>query len=146
MYSKEIRGAWSGVQIPDWLRVFDCRNADGEAWVKTPWGSTLLGSERAQVDLGLRTAEGSHATMLLSCSTYIDARTAGEAEIGKQLRDGIKEAEKFRAEYEAAKKRRAKPGDGGSCLYMPVAFALSNFGWCIISDERTMIVRAFGKL
>ena len=64
-YAIEIVGSFLGVAIPAWLRVFDCRKPIGEEFsAKAPWtytyegktfSPTLLGSETAEVDLGLRT-------------------------------------------------------------------------------------------
>lgn len=143
-YSVEYIGEWAGVEIPEWLRAFDCRASEEFEGRKAPWGESLWGSERAAVDCGLKRGYGSNdATYPVSCSTYVDARKCNESEIAKQLRDGIKEATKLRAEYEAAKKAAPDPKGGGSCLYPPVAFALSNFGWSIISDQSKCIVRAF---
>jgi hypothetical protein len=145
-FSTEVIGTFAGVAIPAWLRVFDCRASDTDAGARSPWGTSLYGSERAAVDIGLRTGNGEYNdTTPISCSTYIDARTADEAEIARQLRDGLKEAAKLLAEFEAAKAKPAKPGDGGSCLYRPVAFCLSNYGWSIMSDAREKVVRAFNN-
>lgn len=141
-YSTEHTQEWCGVLIPDWIRVFDCRCEDRNAGIKTPWGSYLWGSERAAVDLGLRGEGFYHDTTPLSCSTYIDARTAGDKEVARQLQRALEDAEKFRAEYLAA--IPATPGDGGSCLYLPVAITISNYGWSIVADNRNYVVRAFG--
>ena len=143
-FSIEITGTFAGVKIPAWLRVFDCRASDADAGARSPWGTSLYGSERAAVDMGLRAPGEYNDTTPISCSTYIDARTADEAEIARQLRDGLKEAAKLLAEFEAAKaSSKGKPANGGSCLYRPVAFCLSNYGWCVLSDAREKVVRAF---
>ena len=144
-YAKEIRGTWFGVAIPVWLRAFDCRAPDEEIAPKAPWGATLWSSERAEVDLGLRTEHDRFGTAPFSCSTYTDTRKADEQELARQVRDMIKRAAEMRAEYHAADANRARKGEGGSCLYQPVAVTLSNFGWSVICDERTMIVRRFSR-
>ncbi len=142
-YAKEVTGAWFGVTIPAWLRVFDCRADSSDIAPRSSWGSSLWSSERAEVDLGLRTATERNATTPVSCSTYVDARRADDAELAQQVTRAIAEATRLRDEYETAKAKPAKPGSGGSCLYLPVAVSIANFGWSVISDERTRIVRAF---
>lgn len=144
-YAKEItEKTWFGVEIPEWLRAFDCRANDDEIAPKSPWGTCLWSSERAAVDLGLRTKEECFDTRPLSCSTYTDARTASENELRRQVADMVKEATRLRDEYEHAKQHRAGKDEGGSCLYQPVAICLSNFGWSVLSDTRTQVVRRFG--
>ena len=143
-FAVEIKEAsWYGVDLPRWIRVFDCRCAKGtEFSAKAPWGATLMGSERAEVDMGLRgeTWDERHATTPMSCSTYIDARTCDESELRKQVSDMVREAARMRDTYLKAKENPAKEGEGGGCNYMPVGIALSNFGWSIIADTRTCVV------
>lgn len=145
MYSKELTGEAFGVKIPSWLRVFDCR---GEAMAdKLPNGIVLFGSEKAAYDLGLRTVgpyEHNDATPL-SCNTYIDARDCPESELKRQLESGIKEATRFLTSYQDALANPAKEGEGGGCYELPVAIALCNFGWSIITDRRQRAVKAFQK-
>jgi len=148
MYSKEITGgSWYGVSIPEWLRVFDCRSSDDDIAPKAPWGEHLWSSERAEVDVGLKRGYGDNdATCVVSCSTYVDARKADEKELARQVSDMVREATRLREEYLKGKEKPAKKGDGGSCLYMPVCITLANYGWSVISDRSTQIVRAFGAL
>ena len=140
MYSIEHVGEWAGVVLPSWIRFFDCRCEDKDAGTKTPWGGYLWGSERAAVDLGLRGKGYWEDTTPLSCSTYIDARKAGDKEVARQLTQAIQDAQKFLKEWEEATHTE---GQGGSCLYCPVGITISNYGWSIISDRRTIKVRAF---
>jgi len=139
-YAIEVIGTWYGIEIPSWLRAFDCRANDAAT---SPWGTSLWSSERAEVDMGLRTATSRNATTPVSCSTYTDARRADDAELARQVTRMVEEATRIRAEYLAAKDRPAQPGSGGSCLYLPVAVCMANYGWSVVCDERTMIVRAF---
>jgi hypothetical protein len=94
MYAIEItKREWHGVKIPKWLRAFDCR---GDELPKSPWGTTLYSCEKAEVDLGLRTAKEGFATSPLSCSTHIDARECDESELTRQIADMVREARKLR--------------------------------------------------
>jgi hypothetical protein len=145
-YSTEVKGEWYGVTIPPWLRAFDCRCEAGKEFSYiSPWGATLMGSERAEVDVGLRGAsyDDCHGTSPTSCQTYIDARTASEDELRKQVSDMVREATKLRDEYLHQATLPETPGQGGSCYYMPVLVALSNFGWSIVSDRRQCVVRSY---
>lgn len=145
MYSIEIKGSWFGVAIPAWLRVFDVRGTDADLGHKSPWGSTLWSSERAEVDLGLRGEQVRNATAPVNCSTYTDARTAPQEELARQVADMIQAADKLRLEYQAATHHLALQGQGGSVLYLPVAVYLANYGWGVIADKRTQIVRSFQR-
>jgi hypothetical protein len=142
-FAKEIVGQWFGVAIPSWLRAFDCRGSGKDLMPRAPWGETLFGGEKASVDLGLRdgTWDGRHDTIPTSCSTYLDARTASESELARQVADMVKEATRLKTEYDTAKE--AAKGVGGSCLYLPIAIEMSNYGWSVISDKRTCKIRAF---
>lgn len=137
-YAKEVEltgsRCWYGVGVPAWLRAFDCR---GE-----PLAGPYMGSEKAEVALGLRVGDERHGTTPLSCQTYIDARTAGVEELRRQVTDMVREAERFKAEYDQAP--TVDQGHGGSCLHLPVALCMSNFGWSILCDRRTMRVCYFG--
>ena len=133
-HAKEVTGKWFGVEIPVWLRAFDCR---GE-----PFAGPYMGSEKAEVDLGLRGGDDRHGTTPMSCQTYIDARTADEVELRRQVTDMVREAEKMKKAYDAAPTK--DQGHGGSCLYLPVAICMSNFGWGVLCDRRTQRVRYFG--
>jgi hypothetical protein len=151
-YAIEITsGEWYGVALPEWLRFFDCRNSDSWSAPKAPWGESIYGGERAQIDLGLKRGyyEDNNATTLVSCSTYIDSRTACMGELTRQVTNMIEAAERFRRDYERYKSKITKPEDcyanGGSCFYLPVAAEMSNFGWSIIADDRSRIVVAFGS-
>lgn len=144
-YAQEVSGSWFGVKIPEWLRAFDCRASDDEIAPKAPWGSCLWSSERAEVDLGLRSEHERFATSPRGCSTYVDARKADEQELSRQVADMVKAASDMLREYVEAMAKQAPKGAGGSCLYRPVAVALCNYGWSVICDERTMIVRRFSR-
>jgi len=142
LYAIEIKDReWYGVKIPKWLRVFDCR---GDEILKAPWGHTLWSSEKAEVDLGLRTETDRFGTTPLRCSTYIDSRTAAETELTRQVTDMVKEAKQIRVQYLDAKKNPGEDkGHGGSGYYMPIAIAMSNFGWNVICDERISATKFF---
>lgn len=142
MYAIEItEREWCGVKIPKWLRVFDCR---GDELTKAPWGQTLWSSEKAEIDLGLRSEKDRFGTSPLSCSTHIDSRTAPEAELTRQMADMVKEATRLRKQYLEAKKNPGEDkGHGGSGYYLPVAVAISNFGWNVICDERISVTKFF---
>lgn len=144
-YATEVTGGiWYGVTLPEWLRFFDCRAS--EEWLppKAPWGESLWSGERAQVDLGLKRGYGENdATVLVSCQTYIDSRSCCHQELARQVNDMVVAADRFRREYEENKLKVAKPNEGGSCFYLPIAAELSNFGWGIIADKRSCIVVAF---
>lgn len=148
-YAIERKGEWAGVVLPEWLRFFDCRCGDKgmpegqHAGVRAPWGGTLYGSERAAADMGLRGEGIWEDTTPISCSTYIDARTAGDKEIAKQLQDAIKAADKMRQEFLDAVKHPRQPNQGGSCCYLPSAITIANYGWSILADRRMYVVRAF---
>lgn len=143
-YSKEIQGIWCGVEIPSWLRAFDVRTAPSECGLRAPWGETLWSAERAMVDLGLKAGYDSHATIPSGCHVYFDMRDCSEAELAKQIASAIADATRLHSEYEHAQVHRAAPGAGGSCYYMPVAISIGNYGWSVICDERTCVIRAFG--
>lgn len=133
----------AGVEIPAWIRVFDCRAPDVDIAPRAPWGPCLWGSERAAVDLGLRGQGFQHDTTPMSCSGTGDLRKASDAEIARHLTNAFQEADKLRALWEKA--RTCKRGNqGGSCFYQPVAVTISNYGWGVMCDERTMAVQYFG--
>lgn len=146
-YSKEITGIVFDVSLPDWLRFFDCRASEKELFPEAPWTNMygkviLFGSERAEVDLGLRTKDDRFGTTPTSCQTYVDARVCDSNELSRQVADMVQAATKLRQDWiEAAKHPSA---DGGSCYYKPVAICLSNYGWNVLCDTRTKRVRAFG--
>jgi hypothetical protein len=153
-YAKEIKGTWYGVEIPAWLRVFDCRQSDEDmSESRAPWTVTtstgehrplLWSGERAEVDCGLRTKDDRHATTPHSCQAYTDFRKANDATCAKYVREMIVEAERERAVYEKAKANpKADKGHGGSCYYMPVFAYLANYGWGVTADQRTMVVEPF---
>ena len=142
MYAIEIsEREWHGVEIPEWLRVFDCR---GDDLVKASWGHVLWSSEKAEVDLGLRSDKDRFATTPLSCSTYIDSRTAVESELARQVANMVAEATRLRDQCLEAKQSPGEDkGFGGSGYYLPVAIAMSNFGWDIICDRRISVTKFF---
>jgi hypothetical protein len=142
MYSIEItEREWHGVEIPEWLRVFDCR---GDEIPKASWGPALFSSEKAEVDLGLRSEKDRFGTTPLSCQTYQDSRTAVESELARQVTDMVKEATRLRDQYLEAKQNPGEDkGLGGSGYYLPVAIAMSNFGWDVICDTRVSVTKFF---
>ncbi len=139
MYSKEIKGSWHGVILPEFIRAFDCRHEDKE-YNRTPEGRWLLSSDCAAADLGILGED----TRPVSCSTYIDARTAEESELRRQVTSMVAEAWRMKAEYDKVKRHPGKDkGHGGSVLYLPLAIVLSNFGWCVLCDSRVSVVKRF---
>ncbi len=138
LYAKEIVGTWCGVEIPPWLRAFDCRTDDPPT---APWGEILFSAETAEVDLGLKTGRGSgDATMMLSTSgrSYIDV-----TDLAETVHKMITEAKRFLREYEHALCHPPKD-EGGSGHYKPVAIEISNHGWSVIGDRRHYAAMAFG--
>jgi hypothetical protein len=143
-YANEVTGGmWYGVTLPSWLRAFDCRADMSDFAPESSWGAPLFGSQRAEVDMGLRTKDDRFACTPISCQTYIDARKADMQELCRQVTDMVNSATGLRADYESAKAAAKEPSNGGSCYYMPVAICLSNFGWSIMCDNRTVVVRSF---
>ncbi len=146
-YATEIKGSFHGVAIPTWLRVFDCRQPIGAEFVLAPWTVTLfgkecrvslLGSELAEVDLGLRSKEDRHAANPSSCSGYGDARIS-ESEAAAMLLDALAAARGHQKEWEWASTRPRRQ-DGGQAHYQPIAIALCNFGWSVIADSRNYLI------
>jgi hypothetical protein len=145
MYATEVKDMWYGIALPAWLRAFDCRSEAGKEFAsRTPQGRCLTGLERAEVDLGL-CGEGyeRYSTVPVSCATYIDSCTATQAELSRQVEDMVRQATKLYQEYQHQRTLPSVQGQGGSCLYLPVAVCMSNFGWCVVSDLRTVVVRPF---
>ncbi len=144
-YATEITDdEWHGVARPEWLRFFDCRSDETAPFPKAIWGETLYGGETAHVDLGLKRGYGDNdATTLISCNTYIDSRSCNTSELTRQITNMVREAVRFRQEYQEHQGDVTKPDQGGSCLYLPVAAELSNFGWSVIADRRSRIVVSF---
>lgn len=138
-----VGGMFLGLPIPTWLRVFDCRKPEGQEFVKAPWTYTLdgetftpslLGSETAAVDLGLR-GEGFHEdTTPISGSGYGDTRRS-ESEALAAVKSMIESAHRLHKDWEDAC-RKPMSTNGGSVVYKPVAIALCNYGWSVICDKR----------
>jgi hypothetical protein len=140
MYSTEITAKeWYGAQIPKWLRVFDCR---GDETPKGPNGISIFASEKAAYDLGLRSATDTdwHDGTPLSQSTNWDARTAPPEELKRQVTDMVKAAKQLMRLY---KKNLNSPPGPGVGYEKVVAVALSNFGWCVITDKRFRSIKPF---
>lgn len=131
---------WYGVKIPSWLRVFDCRGTDTPT---SPEGYTMFGSEKACYDLGLRNESYYYDSTPWHCSTYTDSRTASEDELKNQVTDMVTAAKSSMKEYRDALKKPAEEGQGGSCYYLVVGVAISNYGWAVIADTRQKAVRGF---
>jgi hypothetical protein len=139
-FAKEIKGSWFGVTIPDYLRAFDCR---GDETPVTSWGHTLFGSDKAGVDLGLRKENESFSTTPISCSTYVDARTANDAELARQVKNMLGAVDALKLRYEDAVAHPAPKGQGGGAEYLPVAIEMSNFGWSVIADKRIYAIKSY---
>lgn len=142
-FSKEIVKVWYGVEIPEWLRAFDCRQDESNDLPKSSWGITLYSSEKAEVDLGLFSERENHSTIPQSCRTYIDSRSAHNEELTRQVKDMIRTAETMKLEYDKAKASKKNSPHGGSTCYMPVAITMSNFGWSVIADKRISATKWF---
>lgn len=141
-YAIEILGGvFLGQPIPDGLRCFDCRTSDDAEIARAPWSfpirgklvsPMLFGSDTAAVDLGLRGRGFQEDTSPISGSGY-NCREAGEAVLAVQ--DMIKGAHRLQQEWDEACSKPPST-DGGSLHYKPLALALSNYGWCVICDQR----------
>lgn len=143
-YAIEIKNSWLGIVLPPGIRAFDCRRDGGKEFHRTQWGTSICGSEAAAHDLSLRDERFKEQdATLLSCQTYTDARTCNELELKRQITDMLQEVAYLEQTYERAKKNPAEPGNGGGCVYKPLAICMSNFGWSILADKRTCIVEAF---
>jgi hypothetical protein len=150
-YAIEIVGSFLGATIPSWLRVFDCRKPIGQEFaVKAPWtytvdgktfNPTLLGSETAEVDLGLRSENDRFATTPSSGSGYGDTRVS-ESEARAAVSAMLRAAHQRQAEWERVSALPAST-NGGGVYYKPIAVALCNYGWSLICDERISRVVAF---
>ena len=56
----------------------------------------------------------------------------------------VKEATRLRDQYLEAKQNPGEDkGLGGSGYYLPVAIAMSNFGWDVICDTRVSVTKFF---
>lgn len=133
-YANEIKGPWFGVEIPAYLRCFDCRG--------TELVGPYLSSERAEADLGLYVGDERYGTTPVSCHTYLDARTASDELLAKQVQDMVRESERLNQEYESCVETK-DTGKGGSCFYRPLALCMSNYGWSVLCDRRTVRIRHF---
>lgn len=144
-YSIEHIDNWFGVELPDWIRFFDCRTCESlncrqeesQLYQKTPEGNTLWSSERAAYDLGIYP----HVASMLSCDPGYDLRKS-EKEVIRALKGAIEKVVEFKKEYKEAFEK-GMSDDGGSVIYDPMAICISNFGWSIIADRRSFMVRAF---
>ena len=108
---------------------------------RTPWGASLYGSEKAEVDLQLRGSNFNYATTPIHTRTYIDSRTCSDTELTRQIKDMMQHATTLYEEWKATP--YLSKGEGGSCLYRPTALTLSNWGWAILSDTRTVKIKHF---
>lgn len=143
-YATEIHGSFLGQTIPEGIRCFDCRRPIGTEFQVAPWTYTidgeerpahLIGSEAAQVDLGLRTKHERFAFTPCSGSGYGDTRYYDNHR-DDAIRDMFAAAVRVRDEYNRMIQKPAST-DGGGVYYKPIAAVLNNFGWTLISDERT---------
>jgi hypothetical protein len=139
----------AGVEIPSWLKAFDCRWPEDEDLPKDPSGTyTMYGSERAEYALGLRGAGENYfdyASEPSSIQGYCDTRKeCWEDEASSYVRRMIESAEEERAKYLACDNpANIDRGHGGSGYYIPVAIALCNFGASLICDRRDYKVQYF---
>jgi hypothetical protein len=151
-YAKEIvDGTFLDHPIPSWLRVFDCRKPEGQEFTKAPWsykvnGKTvspsLIGEDLAEMDLGLRTRDGSNATHPEYCNRYGDLRD-DDLETQDAIKHMIAAAYKIHDEWVACLTPESALVDCGKVCYKPIAVALCNFGWSVIADRRISRVVAF---
>lgn len=142
MYSSEIASGitWYDTVIPEWLRAFDCRSMVGYLGTVASYGFILYGSEKAMVDMGLKGMDFDYCTTPESCDPHIDNREATHDELARQVADMVATATRIKLKYEEVAKRGNNP-NGGTAIYLPVAIALSNFGWTIIADKRTYVIQ-----
>lgn len=141
MYSIEITTReWYGVKIPKWLRVFDCR---GDDIPRRPNGVAIYSSEKAAYDTGLRTDTEWNDGTPVSMQTHWDSRTAPSEELTRQVTAMVAEAKSLKREYDKALKTPPPPGESGSLFFKVVCVALSNYGWCVLVDQRCQAVRPF---
>ena len=128
-YARETVHSFAGVKIPPWLRFFDCRMSDDKEEFYTPWCERLFSSEPAEVLLGLKHGFSSYATMPSGMyAAHIDNRKLSEAELAETVREMIHAAKEVLKLYNTTSEQ--------TVYFMPVAVALSNFGWCVIADKR----------
>jgi hypothetical protein len=140
LYAQEIKEAtWHGIVLPAGLRAFDCR---GDNVIRSPWGTVLFASEKAECDLGLRKQNEWYATTPVSCHTYIDSRRAADSQLRQLVKAMVSESGKLWDKWEAAAASRPT-SHGGEAVYRPLALCLENFGWCILADKRMSRTRYF---
>lgn len=134
-----------GVKLPRSVRCFDVRIPDDEVFKDCkPYGEHLWSSERAAYVLGLRTSwSHRYDTSPVSCQAYEDFRTCSEARLALVAQNMRKMLREYLREYRLAERFPAGKGEGGSCYYKPVALTLANYGYGLMCDERTKLVRAF---
>jgi len=138
-----------GVHFPDTIPVFDCRWEDSIPHPKDPSGSvTMWASERAEYALGLRSYKDGiyNAAIPVSIQGYWDTRDPrSESEAARWLADMLERASEEMAKWEALGEdwENSDNGKGGTVFYKPVAIALSNYGVCLICDEKTKRVKFY---
>ena len=83
--------------------------------------------------------ETSGRSRMISCSGF-NARK----EEATKLTDSIKEKlADFNRLHEKAKTNVAKPGEGGSCVYLPDLIIIQNYGWGIWGSKSSEIIESF---
>ena len=145
-FSTEIKGSFCGVNIPGWLRFFDCRWPDDKDFPKTPYGASLMGYEKAAFDIGLLSQNERNAVTPISCTTYVDHRTANHKLMQPIIINMIDSVIKLNDEFLLLKEKKLKAKNGGQAIYQPMFVALSNFGWTIVADRRNYVIRPFGYI
>lgn len=114
----EILGHWSGVEIPGWLRAFDCSTMDCHLM------DCLAGTPFAHWKEYLVTCN-------LSSRFKLTARCVD---------DMVHEAEHVKEEYESILARgRYRTTGGGRCNWRPVALVLGKRHWAVVGDSTTLI-------
>lgn len=142
-----VSGSFAGVRVPKTVQFFDVRMAEGEEGTPAPWeyqranGESyrplLWACERADVASGLKSKDFDHATMGLSCNTYLDHRKCSDAALADMVRSIRRELASQLRRYRKAKQNPVSRDKGGSIRYRPALVAIANYGWSITGDRRT---------
>lgn len=135
-HSKEIKGEWFGVSIPQWLHVFDCRQSPDKGIV-APYKI----EDEVEKVLGLKADGKSHTNVPHFCTCYGNLLNCSESELKRQIISALHIADGLRLEYERAV---APPTDkGGHACYLPLAITFNNYAWSILADRRVYRLQAF---